>query len=410
MPAEDEYVKGMQQTQFYQGQGMQAQPQATAEPQPMAQQAQPANAEQGASRYNLMQMLEQQPTRDTQGEDVIRKRAKMNAIGRGLSSLAGLGGMAMGGDAPAIQDGQTPWNMNQLATMDLDYRNKLQDWTNRSFQVDQTNNQTLNREIDQNIDAENRMDQIGLQGQNQKLLAEQRAQYALQQLKAKSEAEQIKEMRSLGIDPYAEDADEQFLKLNGKITKSALNYEGSKTSRNYQYGTGIKNPKEVKEYDLYTLRAGRDAKINELQAEMDEKIQATQSPAEQNAIRARYNDLIDDEANYEPGKNPLKDAEQMERGIKAEEGELEGPSKTEKPAGGSMKFDLKNGFANIEADQDPVVKKRLSQGFQKAFEGSLSDTDLDQMIEDLIASGEAGDEEEAYFYIERYIEETKNNK
>ena len=44
--------------------------------------------QQRQSRYQLYQLLQPEPTRDTASEDIIRKRAKVNAIGKGISCLS----------------------------------------------------------------------------------------------------------------------------------------------------------------------------------------------------------------------------------------------------------------------------------------------------------------------------------
>ena len=94
------------------GGSLSPQPASTQAGSPTAQPTQPqpqseapsgaAGAGQGASRYKLFELFQPEPTRDTESEEMIRRRARINAFGSGLGAIAGLAGMASGGDAPAL--------------------------------------------------------------------------------------------------------------------------------------------------------------------------------------------------------------------------------------------------------------------------------------------------------------------
>lgn len=269
------------------------------------------------SRYKLYELMQDKPERDIEGENVTRNRAKMNAISKGLSGLAGLAGMATGGFAPNVPDFVTPWNMDQLKTMDNDYRRRLEDWTNKGFQVDTMNTQLLNRETDQAIDNENRMALEDRRYQNDAALIDQRAEVALNQLQAKSQTEQIKEMMELGIDPNSKDAYSQYLNAKKKQFNADLAYTNSKTNWNSRQ-VGRANSQQGTQYPIKTLTAGRNAMIadlnNQLKALTSDQATAMANQAQIKAIQDQISDLN----NYNPGKNPLKDAEIANKGYEIE--------------------------------------------------------------------------------------------
>ena len=408
MPAEQEYFKGMQQTPQYQGQGMPMQqaPQQMPQGQPQA----PAQPQQGGSRYNLMQMMEPTPTRDMEGEELIKRRAKMNAIGRGLSSLAGLGGMAMGGDAPAIQDLQTPWNMNQLATMDLDYRNRMQDWTGRKFQVDQLNNQTLNREIDQNIDAENRMDQIKLQGENALNTVEARLKADMDKFNAKTYEEKAKEMRDMGIDINSPNAYEQLLQKNKATYTAELNKTKAQTNWNNRLSSASGSGKQPQTFDLQTLQAGRNARIAQLKQERAQEIAAANGNYQLiPQINKKYDDLEKDMLEYKPGVNQLLDMEVMQWGTPQEQQNNsinESTNVIKDPVGGFKnkvnEFLASGQVKNVK--EDPQRATRITQGLEKIANDQASDEDFERILQDIVDAGDAEDLDAAYEMVVKLLQ------
>jgi hypothetical protein len=211
-----------------------------------------------------------------------------------------------------------------MQTLDQDYRGRLQDWTNRRFQVDAVNNQTVNREIDQEIDAENAMARVQLQGENARQLAAQRAQDALNQLMAKSEAEQIKEMESLGINPYSENAYGEYLAKRGQMANAELKYTQARTNWNNRIASGSGRAGAGKQtYDLPTLQRGRQT----LLSKYDQQIQAlngrlTGNPMTDNAIMEQIKQLQTEKKryyDYNPGSNELLDQEVMDAAYQMEE-------------------------------------------------------------------------------------------
>ena len=315
-------------------------------------------AEAKASRYNLLQMMQPEPTRDTESEDIIKKRARMNAFGRGISALGGLAGMASGGDAPAIADLQTPYNMQQMQTLDTDYRNRLQDWTSRKFQTDAANNATLNREVDQTIDAENQMEQINLRSQQAAALSKQKSQEDLnklmlelgidpnakdagsQYLDKKSEAdfnsllekspeEQIKELKDLGIDPYAKDASTQYLEKRRQITdanlsniKARTNYSNRAVGGGRTTNTNMPGKDQQVPNDVY--RKGRDFMKSQLDKEikdLSKDFASQQANAELIASKKKERDQLQ---SFKPGANPLLDEDIAAKGYELLDAEMAG--------------------------------------------------------------------------------------
>lgn len=332
------------------------------------------------SRYRLMQMIEPKPERDQEGMDVIQRRAKINAIGQGFSALAGLGGIAMGGDAPAQADIVTPFNMQQIQVMDADYRNRLQDWVNRSFQVEAANNQTLNREIDQTIDAE-----------NARQLAEQRAQAALQQLQAKSQVEQIQAMEAMGIDPNDPQAYEKYLNAQRQKFTTDLNYTKARTNWNNRTpSSGSSTKRTFTPEELAQYQKNRDAAIAAEQA----KLEGLNPYKDAEKIKA-INERIKQLQTVNPGANELTDMEMLNNqqsqagGLPAAAGPMN--------KGGLPRFDPQRGFTNVSRQNDPVVQveadKTLSSVIPLIAKGDFSRSE--EALQAIIDLGLADSEESA---------------
>lgn len=385
---------------------------ASTTPQPPAGAGMPGaeGAEAKSTRYNLLQMMEPEPTRDTESEDIIKKRARMNAFGRGISALGGLAGMATGGDAVAIADLQTPYNMQQMQTLDVDYRNKLQDWTSRKFQTDAANVAIQNREVDQTIDQENKLDEINLRSEEAKALAEQRAQAALNTLQAKSEAEQIAEMEKMGIDPYGENAYGQYLDKTRQFSNANLSKIKAQTNASNRIasastgkGTGKVSVggKEV-DYSLAEQKKGKDLMIKDLE-DQKKAIAASKGksggmlmPQDQAEINA-INDRIEAIQKYNPGSNEMSDYEIQQRFTQSLGGEVAG-----QPQGGAaVPFDPNKGFTNTPISKDPVVIMKAKQTLQTMvpqFKESAKTGDFtgsDAIAQALVDSGQAPSLEEA---------------
>jgi hypothetical protein len=398
-----------------------SQPTQPSLPQPQA--GQPTDQQSGTagapnSRYRLMQMIEPKPERDQEGMGVLQRRAKINAIGQGFSALAGLGGIAMGGDAPAQADIVTPFNMQQIQVMDADYRNRLQDWVNRSFQVEAANNQTLNREVDQTIDAENAMERVKLQGENARQLAEQRAQAALQQLQAKSQAEQMQAMEAMGINPNDPQAYEKYLNAQRQKFTTDMNYTKARTNWNNRTPGGSGSTKTPFPYSLETVKKGRDAKISELNAQREAAVNAARTMPEKQAAAERFDKMIDYYRKYNPGSNELMDMEMAELGFQLEEQGAGGAAPTGGASagnkGGLPRFDPQRGFVNTPRKNDPVIRaeadKTLSSVIPLIEKGDFSRSK--EALQAIIDLGLADSEESAgeVLYDLLYSEEDQQDQ
>jgi len=340
---------------------MQGQPQQGGQP-----------AQTGQSRFAMYEMMQPKPTRDTEQEGIIQRRAKMNAFSKGFSGLAGLAGVAAGGDAPFVPDGVTPFNMNQLQVMDNDYRNRLQDWTNRGFQVDQANTGLQNREVDQTIDQENRI-----------AVQQQRASAALNQLLAKSEADQIREMESVGINPYGQNAYDDYLKAKGLQFKTEINRKKQIGSGNGR--TGPEKPK----FDIPTLQRGKKAMIDQLEAQK-KGLDSFQDKGQLEAIDAQLKQVRE----YNPGKNELMDAEVMNMGMNIDQGGVQ-DEQGQGARSPSFPFDAEKGFTNLKNEADPVIKTQIKLGIQKIVSGEATDEDFETLLQSIVDAGEAADLQEA---------------
>lgn len=360
------------------------------------------------SRYRLMQMIEPKPERDQEGMDVIQRRAKINAIGQGFSALAGLGGIAMGGDAPAQADIVTPFNMQQIQVMDADYRNRLQDWINRSFQVEAANNQTLNREVDQTIDAENAMERVKLQGENARQLAEQRAQAALQQLQAKTQVEQMQAMEEMGISPNDPKAYEKYLNAQRQKFNTDLNYTKARTNWNNRTPSSGSNTKRTfTPEELAQYQKSRDAAIAAEQA----KLEGLNPYRDAEKIKL-INERIKQLQTVNPGANELTDMEMLNNqqgqagGVPAATGSMN--------KGGLPRFDAQRGFTNVSRQNDPVVQveadKTLSAVIPLIAKGDFSRSE--EALQAIIDMGLADSEESAaeVLYDLLYSEEDQQDQ
>jgi hypothetical protein len=389
-----------------------SQPTQTTQPQTQAGQSeQSGTVGAPSSRYRLMEMMEARPERDAEGMATLQKRSKINAIGKGFSALAGLGGMAMGGDAPVITDSVTPWNMNQMQIMDQDYRNRLQDWVNRSFQVEAANTQTLNREVDQQIDSENRMEQIQVQGENARQLAAQRASDALNQLLTKSEIDQIKEMQKVGVDPNSENAYGEYLQKMASKFNSDLNYTKARTNWNNRPATGGGRSGKEFAYPLDVVQKGRDLKVSQLEQQKAEALKTARTPSEKEAVNKRFDSMIDDYRKYNPGANELMDMEMAQLGGAEQGGGQEGQPTAQAPQG--YQFDPSRGFiTNVPRSKDPVIKaqadKTLSEVIPLLAGGDFSrgSEALQAIIDMGLADSEESAEEVLYNLL--YSEEDQD--
>jgi hypothetical protein len=373
--------------------GQQIQPQQPQQPNPQQ------------SRYQLYQMLQAQPTRDTESEDVIKRRAKINAISKGFSGLAGLAGMAVGGDAPMVPDLVTPFNMEQIGMLDSDYRTRLQNWIDQGFQVDQANTGLMNKEIEQGIDAENRMAQIDAQGQNQMQAIQARLQADMEKFNQKTYEEQAKELREVGIDINDPEAYAKYLDLMGKKASADLNYTKARTNWNNRLSSGGgKGGKES--FDLDTLSKGVQKRLSQLEVQRKAELQEVKSSIDKQAVNAKYDKLEEEARKYNPGSNELTDREMMQLGQMPDDQE-QAQSIPGTPQR-SVNFDGKT-FTNVPKAQDPVIKGRLEQNFKALFEAkqnndmtAISEETVQQMMQDLVDSGEAADLEEAYQILVEY--------
>lgn len=274
-------------------------------------QATTQQSQDGRSRYKLFQMLEGEPTRDIDSEEKIKQRQKLNAISKGISGLAGLAGMATGGDAPVVPDFVTPFNMQQIQMLDSDYRNRLQDWIQRSFQIDNLNTQQQNREIDQQIDYENQMDQIAARGEEARLTAEQRALADLNKIAAQGEQKLIEEMQKVGVNPYGENAYGEFLKKMASMYETEKDYTKARTNWNNRISRGSSggSKQTFTPEQLATYKKNRDRMI----AAEQQKLQALDpnDPANQGQIKA-ISDRIEYLQRVNPGSNELIDMEMLQ--------------------------------------------------------------------------------------------------
>ncbi len=195
------------------------------------------------NKYKFMEMVQEKPERDVEGEEALKKRARNNAIGKAFGALGQLGGMAAGGDAVEIEDGQSPFIMQQSQFLDTDYRERLQEWGNKNFQTEQFNTQLQNQiagkqddrdfsretsQNDQRFRTEERMGgqeftsaQSDKANQQQRDLVDQKAKRETEQFYRMDRAAQDKAMRDAGVDPRSPNAMQEYTQgQKNKVGKS----------------------------------------------------------------------------------------------------------------------------------------------------------------------------------------------
>tara|TARA_R100000388_G_scaffold92311_1_gene75189 strand:- start:310 stop:1218 length:909 start_codon:yes stop_codon:yes gene_type:complete len=290
--------------------------------------------------------------------------------------------------------------MEEMQRLDQNYRGQVENWVNRRFQVDQANTQLQNREIEQDINAENRMAEINQRGEQARILAEQRAQAALQQLQAKTQAEQIKEMMEMGIDPNSENAYGEYLQKNREKFNTDLNYTKARTNWNNRIASGSgRGAAEGSQlpYSLGILKAGRDAMIQELR-EQAKKLTAQNNPIQNEAQIKMITDRIKQLETYKPGVNQLMDMEIGEMGmnlLNPQENSPENQSNIDSfPYQPGQGFNFNSGEQAQQARPD--VANRITTGLQKIASGQASDQDFETLLESIVEAGEAEDLNQAY--------------
>ena len=283
---------------------------------------QPAGPAPGTGvRARLLQTINPEPVRDTQEEGRLQQLAKVNALGTALGSLGQLAGVASGGDAVEIRNNLNPWIMDRMAYLDDDYRNQVRDYTTRAFAMDRFNIDQQNQDIQDQNTNEWQKEQIRLRGEEARRTAEEQARLRLEEFAQKTDAEKEAEMRKIGIDPRAKDAFDQYIKRTNQQYGVNTNYRKSLTAENYANAarTEAGGSKGKKEFDLETLKKGRqamlnqyDAQINQLKAKMTDK---TTKIGDQPLILEQIKQLQSERNryyNYNPGSNELLDSEIMD--------------------------------------------------------------------------------------------------
>jgi hypothetical protein len=356
----------------------------------------------GGSRYTPIQNTEE-PVQDEALQEKIKRRAKMKLIGTAIGSLGQLGGVAAGGDATRLEDGVTPWNLNQLQIADADYRDRLRSWIDRGFTVDMYNNRLQNQEASENYETGVRQDQAAQKAQYDAQLAEQRAQAALNQLTAKSAIEQREDMAKLGINPDDPTALEQFLDLNRKKFGADMNLTQARTNSYNRSNTKSSD----KNFDLDAMRRGRDAMI------MDEekKLQGLDPIEDAEKIKA-INERIATIRKHNPGSNELLDDDILKRASQI-------GNKEPINSGRAVQFDQERGFTNIPKSQDKIYQNNKKSEIEKSLETSVNQLIspsfqkmdqvsqgqiFNQIIMGLLESGEVQTEAEAEAYILEILE------
>lgn len=205
--------------------------------------AQPQQQPQSRFAPKFMEMTQPVPVLDTEEIQTQQGRARTSVLGQLLGSLGQLGGMAAGGDAVQLDNSVPSIALNQILTMDKDYRDRLGQYWKDSFDTNKTNIGIQNRFLGDEADRAFRDDQrgkgeqfrtgerlgeekfrTGLQDDQQKFLSGQQAarlKADINKLYIQDKLAFNEEMRKAGVNPNDKDAVDQYLsKMNMKTTKS----------------------------------------------------------------------------------------------------------------------------------------------------------------------------------------------
>jgi hypothetical protein len=260
----------------------------------------------------LMQVLQPEPTRDIQGEDNIKRRAKINALGRLFGSLGQLGGMASGGDAVRLEDNSTPWLKNQSMVMDNDFRNQLNQYYNRLFQTDMSNNQLENqwamrdqdrgfqkelRADDQNFRREERAEDKDFRREErneaqdfQTQMQDRQFAQQMKQLGVRNQQDFDKMMMGVGVNPRDPNAMKQFLDKMAQQYDNQNDYTQAKANWNNRLSTSG-NKTGATDYNINdpefqsAFRRGRDLQLTRLRNQYNKLISSQPEFGEDTKLR-----------------------------------------------------------------------------------------------------------------------------
>lgn len=354
-------------------------------------------------RYQRMQMNQEMPTPDAELSEKMKRRAKWNLIGKGLSSLAQLGGVAAGGDAVRLDDNVTPWIQNQLLTADDDYRRRMQDWVNKGFQVDLYNNEIANKERSEDYDTKVRADQAAQKAEYDRVLANQKAQADLNKLQTQSKIKQFEEMQKVGVDPNSPDAYGQYLKKMQENYINDQNYTKARTNWNNRLAGGKSSSSSKRVFsdqELSAYQRGRDAMIAEERA----KLKNIDQDLDSEGYKAVLNRIKTLES-VNPGSNELIDREILMRGgsnpQKGQQNQI--------PNEFNPEWYLEKNTPKINVKAQESIQSGINRMFSPEFKNmnqAAQGEIYNQIIQGLLESGSAQSEEEA----EQYLIEIINNQ
>ena len=196
------------------------------------------------SNVMLMKPTMQEPEYDSGESDRLKRLAKQNMLGKGLSSIFQLAGVASGGDAVNLGDTTGNFVLQGLRDLDLKHEAQLRDYTDQLFRTGMYNNQMQNSAAQDDLLFDRNLEMNDLQ-QKQSFDAE---------------------MMKAGIDPQDPKAREKYFKkkqelfdLDKKNTNSLI------SARNQSSGGGKKG---INAEFLNAALRGREIRMNQIKTQI----------------------------------------------------------------------------------------------------------------------------------------------
>lgn len=237
----------------------------------------------------LMEYLREAPEPDTEGRENLKKRSRQNVMGRLLSSMAQLGGVASGGDATRLEDNQSPFILNKLQEMDQNEATALSQYYDEVFKTQQQNNRTTNqwraqeagrqftdqqrqageefRDNQRQATEQFRDEQRSKSEEFNESEARKKAKDAVNLIYSRGNVAIRKEMVDYGVDPNSKNAMEELTKRKTEEFQKEMDKPHYAPRSNY--GSGSRSPIESDPDWQKTFRKGREQEISRIKQQIN---------------------------------------------------------------------------------------------------------------------------------------------
>ena len=215
--------------------------------------------------------------------------------------------------------------------------------------------------------------------------------------------------RILGDEEY--DASGKYLNAMQQKAAADLGYLRSKTNWNNRIASGSRSSTSVSggantpQFDLETLRIGRDRKMKQIQEQRQQALSGA-SMANRTEINKRFDKLEDEVRTYKPGSNRLTDQEMYELGSQDDQ---QPETSTAQPPQWQGNF-MQGGGLNMpeqQMDFNSVIQEGVNTIIRPDFrymdpvqQGEV----IEALVQAMVNSGQVDSEEEAEEWIRKIID------